>query len=349
MPRSGRGALLLIGLLALAGLALGLGVLWIGGVDEPGGLQQQPVTPTVGSSPRGAALAPQDAESSTRAHEVAKTPAEIAAEFHSSEEFQGRGSIRGRVMIVEGLDFPESWAIHVGPSRSLRGRTRALSKIVEASGDSREFVVEDLPLGGYDVWVEAEGLRARRRAVLLTKGSPSPYVNLELGRMGFIDGYVYRDGGAPAEDLLISLEPIPSDVRREVRTRPDGSYRFDNVEDGEYRLHFGPAETPLSPARDLHFRAPSMRFPPTTLPATGELLIHTQDRSGAIMPNVTVTGFGTKGGLIEVQTNDEGQAWARHLPPGRYKLQAKSPDGRRARQTLDVTIESDQHSWLILQ
>ena len=55
------------------------------------------------------------------------------------------------------------------------------------------------------------------------------------------------------------------------------------------------------------------------------------ERTGAILPNVIVTGFGTQGGLIEVQTDAEGQAWARHLPPGRYKLQAKSPDGRRAR------------------
>ncbi len=279
--------------------------------------------------------------------ERAASPAERKRD---PREFEGRGSLRGQILMADGLDFPTAWAVHVGPSRSLRGRERAVSKRIELTGDSHEFIVEGLPLGGYDVWIEAEGLRSRRRAVLLTRGSSSPYVNLQVTRMGFIDGFVFRESGAAAENVLVALEPILGQVRREVRTRPDGSYRFERVEDGEYRLHFGPAETPLLPARELYFRAPSLRFPQVVLPPTVDLLIYTQDVKGQLMPSVRVSGFGSKGGLIDVETDATGRAWARNLVPGLYRINASTDgDKLRARKNLEVTLAPDQECWLVLR
>ncbi|MCB9916475.1 MAG: carboxypeptidase regulatory-like domain-containing protein [Planctomycetes bacterium] len=280
----------------------------------------------------------------------ANAPAEAAPAASAAAEFEGQGSIRGLVQAAPGVTLPESFAVVVGPSRSVRGREHAASRRLQLDGGQREFELADLPLGGYDVWVEADGLRAPRRAVLLTSGSASPYVILQLGRMGFIDGVVRRADGAPAEGVLVALIPSLGEVRREERTRPDGMYRFDDVEDGEYSLAVGPAEAPLVPPRDLYFRAPSMRFPDVELPPTASLLLFAQDYQGRLMPDVVITGFGDAGGSLSVTTGSDGRARAEDLPPGRWRLQARDPQGTlKARMTFDVTLEEGLECWLVLR
>ncbi len=346
-PRSGRSGLLLVLLLALAALGA-----WAVLRPEPARAPEsglEPSTPSVRGTDQPAEPAGVREDRAARTGEAGERPIDGGFEPGDPSEFEGTGSIRGRALICADLEFPASWTVHVGPSRSLRGRQRAISKTVASSGSGTEFVVDDLPLAGYDVWLEAEGLRSSRRSVLLTKGSSSPYVNLKFTRMGFIDGFAFRSDATPAEDLLVRLEAQPGGVMREARTRSDGSYRFDLVEDGEYALHFGPAESPLLPARDLYFRAPSMRFPEVTLPPTADVLIHSQDASGGVLPEAHVTGFGNKGGRIDVVTGFDGKAWARNLPPGRYRIQADVSDGRRTRDAFDVTLEAGQECWLILR
>ncbi|HIG10598.1 MAG: carboxypeptidase-like regulatory domain-containing protein [bacterium] len=265
-------------------------------------------------------------------------------------EFDGLGSIRGEMLLAPGVELPASWSLRVAPSRTLRGRRRAVSRGVAGPAEGSLFMVDGLPLGGYDIWGEAPGLRTPKRAVLLTRGSSTPFVKLRFAPMGFIDGFVFRADGAAAEGVLVALAAEPQGTaRREMRTNPDGSYRFDSVADGPYRMHFGPAETPLVDSTELFFRAPSLRFREIRLPPTADLLLYSQDKNGAVLTGVSISGFGNKGGRIEALTDLNGKAWARNLPPGRYRLQAKAPDNRRTRQTFVLTLEAGQECWLVLR
>lgn len=331
------------GLLLVVALALGL---WFAATRGTPERSRQALDPRRGGA------ASEHGEAEPRAlEEVAFDERETSSANPTAtrEEFDGQGAIRGRVQAAAGVEFPAVFAVRMGPSRSLRGRERAASRRVEFEASDGEFIVDDLPLGGYDVWVEAEGLRSARQPLLLTRGSASPYVILELSPMGFIDGFVFHADGSPAEDVLVGLQALPGEVRREVRTRADGSYRFDDVEDGEYRLHVGPADTPLVEPRELFFRAPSLRFPRTTLPPTADLRLYAQDSTGGFLDGVLISGFGSRGGRINVTTGANGQALARHLPPGRYRIQARTHYGLRTRMTYDLTLEPDQECWLVLR
>ena len=262
-------------------------------------------------------------------------------------KFNGRGSIRGLVTAGKGDEVPETFTIHIGPSDSLFGRELAESSSQVCT--SPEFVFDDLPLGGYDVWIEAEAMNSRRNPVLLTQTAPSPYVILRVAPTGFLDGYVMNLDGRPAQDLRVELAAVFTEDRLETTTRADGFYIFHDVPDGEYRILFGPQQAPLVPPRDLAFQAPSMRFPKIELPPTVDILIHTTNHVGEAVGDVTVTGFGKPEGRIEITTDFGGLGWARNLPPGRYRIAARNEEGLSAKITLEVANESRQEFWIAVR
>ncbi len=261
----------------------------------------------------------------------------------------GNGSIRGRLVVDPGVPFPERWTVVVAPSRRAFGSSPAEHRSVPYTGDTAEFVVPDLPLGGYEVWVEAPGMNSKRSVALLNKVSAHPYLVVTVSPTGFIDGYVIGGDSLPAEGIRVTLERRENQERVETRTRPDGLYCFDAVKDGEYRLILGPPEKPLVPVRELSFEAPSMRFPNIELPKTVEVLIHTRDHLRSRLPGVTVTGFGNNGGRIDLVSDSLGEGRATNLPPGRYRVQAHTDDGRRAHGTFMVKEIPGQEFFLFLR
>jgi len=261
---------------------------------------------------------------------------------------QGTGSIRGRLVVDPGVPFPESWAVVVTPSRRALGVPTSEVRRVQVDDPTGGFAVEDLPLGGYEVRIEAPGMNSRPSVALLTPVSAHPYLVVTVSPTGFIDGFVLGGNSLPAEGLLVTLEGRKSKERVETRTRGDGMYRFEAVADGEYLLYVGPPEDPLVTPRELSFESPSMRFPTIELPRTVEILIHTRDNFRSRLAGVTVSGFGPPGGRFEVVSDSEGEARAESLPPGRYRLTARSDDGRRARITIQVEDAPDQEFYLFL-
>ncbi len=346
---SGRASSTTVVALVAAALALflALRLFGVGGATDGAGpapmpqSQPQPTDPGPASPPAG------DSRPGPAGTSPGAAPRTSHEQPRRQPAFEGRGSLRGMVTVVGGGPLPEVYTVHVGPSNSLQGRERAASASVEVQGP--DFAFPDLPLGGYDVWVDAEGLNSLRTPVQLQQASPDPYVVVRVSPTGFLDGHAFTHDGRPAEGLRVALETRRGEVRLETATRSDGSYRFDSVPDGEYRILFGPLHAPLVPERELAFQAPSMRFPKVELPPTGEVLFHTTDLEGKALGEVTLTGFGRPAGRLELVTDPEGRAWGRHLLPGRYKLSARHADGRRARATLEVQVGPGQEEWIALR
>ena len=60
------------------------------------------------------------------------------------------------------------------------------------------------------------------------------------------------------------------------------------------------------------------------------------DESGRALADTAVSGFSTGGGALRVTTDERGAAVIRHLLPGKYRLEAKVDDGRKAGQWVEV-------------
>lgn len=258
----------------------------------------------------------------------------------AAPQFLGTGSIRGLVTTSDGTPPPKPFIVHVGPSNSLGGREYAQLTSAEFSED--EFELPDLPLGGYDVWIEAPGMNTQRSPVLLTQTAQDPYIVLRISPMGFLDGFVMNEDGRPGQDVRVELAAMFGEERQVTVTRHDGFYAFKLVPDGEYKLLIGPQHQPLVPVRELKFTAPKMHFPKVILPPTVDILVHSTDGKGKPLQDVTISGFGDPSGRLEITTDAQGDGWARNLPPGRYRVIGEHADGLRAKMTFIVKDEQGQ-------
>ena len=265
----------------------------------------------------------------------------------AGSKFLGKGSLRGLLATKDGSPPPIPYVLHVGPSGSIEGREYAVARQVEMH--QAEFVLEDLPLGGYDAWVVAPGMNSRRSPVLLTQNANSPYIILKIFPAGYLDGYVMNDDGRPAQDLRVELAQAIGEERFVTTTRADGSYLIKDIRDGDYTLSFGPKDRPMLPVRDLQFTAPSMHFPKVILPPTSDVKFLTTDIFGKPVPDVSVRGFSRPNGLLEVTTDGAGIGWARNVLPGKYNLTSQHEDGRKAKNAFVVTGEPNQEFWIAVK
>jgi hypothetical protein len=261
--------------------------------------------------------------------------------------FLGKGSLRGLLATKDGSPPPLPYVLHVGPSGSIEGREFAVKREVEMH--QAEFVIEDLPLGGYDAWVVAPGMNSRRSPVLLTQNATSPYIILKVFPTGYLDGYVMNEDGRPAQDLRVELAEAFGEGRSVTQTRADGSYLIEDIRDGDYVLSFGPVDRPIVPTREVQFSAPGMHFSKVILPPTSDVKFWTTDIFGKALPDVSVRGFSRAGGRLEVTTDGSGLGWCRNVPPGKYNLTSQHEDGRKAKSAFVVTGEPNQEFWIAVK
>jgi hypothetical protein len=62
------------------------------------------------------------------------------------------------------------------------------------------------------------------------------------------------------------------------------------------------------------------------------------DDAGRPVPDVTVRGSGPPGGALEVTTDARGEALARHLPPGSYRLSVEHELLGHIRHLVDLSL-----------
>ncbi|MDP6408916.1 MAG: carboxypeptidase-like regulatory domain-containing protein [Planctomycetota bacterium] len=331
----------------LGALLVGLAVLLVllrsgAGGDSDASGPHRPPEPARTPAQRAPEIARPDPLTTTEARTGEAESDAGAASRNSPADFEGRGSIRGRVSVAQGVRFPANWTAVVRPSLYLRGKERAVERADARAGGEREFTLPDLPLGGYDLTIEAPGMNSQVLPVLLVRGAEHPFVTIDLYPTGFLHGLVRGEDGSLAPELLVTLERNTTRKRRTTLTGPTGTWRFEDVPDGEYRLYLGPVEAPLLPADDLSFRAPSMSFPLRELPATASLMIYTVDTAGRRIGGVKVQGFGSAGGRIRGVTDDRGAFLARYLPPGHFNISARDEEGRRGKMVSDIDLGPTQ-------
>jgi len=249
----------------------------------------------------------------------------------------GPGIIRGRITAAPGVELPKTWTLVIEPHPFLKGRDRAVSRRIEFTNGEQEFKVAGLPLAGYNVRAIANGLNDVACSALLVESSSNVFVNPQFRRAGFIDGSVVDVHGAPVEGMTVTITSDATQARTSVRTDANGAYVIPNVTDGDCSLSIGEPNAPLLKPDRLAFKSPSMRFPTRRLPETGSIRVFTVDPSRGSLANVEVSGYSTGGAALRTTTDGRGTGFVRYLAPGKYRLQAKIEDGRRAEQWVDVT------------
>jgi hypothetical protein len=276
-------------------------------------------------------------------------PAATQVEAVPAEGGQGPGVIRGQITALPGTKLPLAWTLIVEPHPFLQGRERAVTRRIEFTNGEQEFKVEGLPLAGYSVRAQAPGLNDVSCSALLVPGSANVFVNPQFRPAGFIDGNVIDASGNPAQGVLVVITSEPGHARASARTDAHGDYLIPNVTDGAYSLSIGPPDAPLLKPDALSFKAPSLRFPVRQLPETGTLRVTTLDESGRALPDTEVTGISNSGGALRVKTDGRGTAAVRYLLPGRYRLEAKTEDGRRAGEWVEVGLKQETVAELRLK
>jgi len=278
------------------------------------------------------ALAIPRAEARGRELPAARAPEVDPLAQISPRRFEGSGTLRVRLTARPGVAFPERWTLVVAPSKVLIGGEHASSRRIELSSGEREFVLDDLPLGGYEVRAEAPAMSSAPVLALLARPDETEAdLVLEIYPAGFLAGAVFDEAGVPVEGLEVVLESATDRSRRSATTAHDGRYRFDDVLDGEYSLSAGGPERPLAPPLDIGFLAPSLHAPAITVPILGALEIRVLDRAGQPVPDARVEGYAHEGGRIDARTDERGDALARFLAPGEYVLFASHPERGQGR------------------
>ncbi|MCE9592831.1 MAG: carboxypeptidase-like regulatory domain-containing protein [Planctomycetes bacterium] len=331
--RSGRAALWLA-LTAVVGLTL---VVWFVFPESKTHPASPVTTPTVPAPARELVTEPSPGPTFDPRRENPAPLDETTRQAPTTAErvarFNGVGRVRGRLTTdPPNLPLPEHWTLVLEPSSSLHSAERAERREL-ACGPDGAFVFENVPLGGYDLVVDAGDLDCRRRALLLAKPeSQDVYVVLVAHLSGELLGRVVDAYGLGAEGVAVALTRKEDTRVLETATGPGGEYRFERVHDGEWSLAVGLATNPLFPARDVSFAGPRVTAPDFELPPCGEVAVFVHDERGSPLAGVAVSGYGAKGGAPRTTTDLEGRAVLRWLPEGLFTVLAER-----------ATLRSKQH------
>ena len=274
------------------------------------GPQEARLDPTTGSPP------PQSAPSV-----VADRPVPASPPAHP-------GRLRGELLIRAGGGVPEptTWTLVLEPSRILPNAELAIERRVELDSQTLTFDEVDLPLGGYDLFAEAEGWNGRRQSVRLSSRASMAHVLLELVPAGTLSGSVKDVSGWPLEDLVVILAAEQGGLERRTYTAPDGSFAFPELLDGSYVLTLGSRINPLVDPIELAFLTPGFTLEPIEVPRLGAARLAVVDPFASPVAEARVTGYGDQGGAIDVKTDAFGEAVAFGLKPGRWTFRCRVED-----------------------
>ena len=241
----------------------------------------------------------------------------------TADRTDGIGVLRGVLLDRTGKGVPTHWTLVLSPNKAIRTPTPRSELRVEFHAAEERFDVPDVPLGAYDVWVDAAGTNRRTTPVLLVRGSESPFISLELYARGYLEGVVLDVNGVAVAELQVTLVSVSDQGDRTTRTDGAGRYLFDDLIDGDYQLVIGARHNPLVGPEDLSFQAPSLHYPLRRVPELGSVLVHTVNTDRFPIAGARVDGFAPDGGIIRGDSDSEGYCEVQNLVPGRYRLSVR--------------------------
>lgn len=321
--RRGRAAWVLVAL----GLTVGLAAWYLNGPGaeapdpvgpEPPNVRSQPGTPDRGLQ------VPTDMNTEGRV-----TTREREANLRDyTKTFEGTGTISGVLEVPRGLELPDSWELVIGPSRMALGRDHAGTRRVTMSADQTTFEERDLPLGGYAVTAEIEGLNATRHEVMLFGLAEAPnagtyhvHVVMHVLPAGSLTGSVLDSLGSPAEGVPITVGEAQGSMRWTTATGINGWWKVEGLPTGRYRVWLGPPTRPLVPEFPAAVTSGETVATEQRLPALGSIVLCVLDDQGRPLEEVRVQGYGP--GPIDVVTGFEGRVLIDHLRPGTYHVEVE--------------------------
>lgn len=245
---------------------------------------------------------------------------------------------------------PKVWTLSATPSKTLMGGDSAEPRQLEFLAGETRFVLENLPFGSYDLCASSASSNPRTMQVVLDRGTPNPFINLQMEPAGMLDGRIVDHEGLPAAGIRLVLVKLPGLETRRTRSDELGRYRFDAVLDSSYQLTVGELESPIRAKKEtLRLQAPGMTLPDIELPKLATLDLRLVNEDGENLAEVIVRGAGIRGGSVDAKTNAFGKLQVPYLPAGRYRLRFQLEGYRVRRSPIDLSLDGPNAYAIELQ
>jgi hypothetical protein len=270
-------------------------------------------------------------------------------ELQDPTRFAGLGRIEAHLVTKSGAALPTRWTLVLEPAPFRIGAEHARARRIEVE-NSTMLLASDIQLGSYTVRAEAGEWGCRPHDIELRKPDLIDHVfPLELYERGTLTGRVVDARGLPVEGLAVfALSRTGSDVR-ESRTVADGSFAFERLPDGDWRVRVATRENPLASLEDVTFLAPSLHLRDFTVPPMGSLEVRVIDENGVGLVGALIEASGLASGALSVTTGPDGLARIGPGVKGDLSLQATDAQYGHAEARVEFDPQAPRSEPVVLK
>jgi hypothetical protein len=270
-------------------------------------------------------------------------------ELQDPTRFAGLGRIEAHLVTKSGAALPTRWTLVLEPAAFRIGAEHARARRIEVE-NSTMLLASDIQLGSYTVRAEAGEWGCRPHDVELRKPDLIDHVfPLELYERGTLTGRVVDARGLPVEGLTVFALSRTGTEAREARTVADGSFAFERLPDGEWRVRVATRENPLASLEDVTFLAPSLHLRDFTVPPMGSLEVRVVDENGVGLVGALIEASGLASGPLTVTTGPDGLAQLGPGVKGDLLLQATDAQFGHAEARVEFDPQTPQGEPFVLK